>query len=59
MNMNDSEAKQPKVTTFRLDPEIRAGAQAVADAERRSLNSAVNVLLGEALEARARKDTGR
>jgi hypothetical protein len=38
-------------TTLRLDPEIRARVDTFAQDTRRSLNGAVNVLLGEALDA--------
>lgn len=50
--VTSDETTGPKVTTFRLDPDIREQVDAVATAERRSLNSTVNVLLAEALRAR-------
>lgn len=47
----NSLAPQPKVTTFRVDPDVLARLDAYAARTRRSRNSAVNYLLHVGLDA--------
>jgi hypothetical protein len=42
-------------TTFRLDPDVRARLDRAAEADHRSANGELNVLLREALDARDAK----
>lgn len=51
----DSDAPAPKVTTFRVDPDVLACLDLYATRTRRSRNSAVNYLLMGALD----RDDGR
>lgn len=47
--MNDTETPEPKATTFRLDPDVRALLDTFCNTNRRTMNSAVNYLLANAL----------
>jgi len=54
--MNDTEAREPKPTTFRLDPDVRELLDTFCTTNRRTMNSAVNYLLAHALATRLTHD---
>jgi hypothetical protein len=49
--MTEPTRDRPKVTTVRLEPEVRAALDTYMKETRRSLNSAVNYLIAQALRA--------
>lgn len=49
--MNETAAPEAKPTTVRLDPDIRALLNSFCSHNRRTLNSAINYLLDQALRS--------